>query len=54
MVKLTAGPVHPFNTGVIVIIAVIVADVVLSAVNVGISPDPLAGSPMAVLELVQV
>jgi hypothetical protein len=37
-----------------VMVAVIGAELALVAVNAGISPDPLAASPMAVLLFVQV
>jgi len=46
--------VHPFADGVTVIVAVM-GDVVASlATNEGISPDPPAARPMAVLLFVQV
>lgn len=54
IVKLEAGPVHPFIEGITVIIAVFAAVVLLSAINAGTFPLPLAASPMEVLELVQV
>ena len=43
---------QPLRIGVTVMFAVIGAAVVLIAVNEGTLPAPLAGSPMAVLELV--
>lgn len=45
---------HPFAVGVTVIIAVIGNAVALVAVNEGISPDPLARRPTAVLLFVHV
>jgi hypothetical protein len=48
------GPTHPFNTGVTVMVELIVVVPGFEATKVGISPLPLAGSPMAVLEFVQV
>ena len=47
-------PVHPFAVGVTVIVAVIGEVVAFVAVNEGISPDPFAGRPIAVLLFVQV
>lgn len=47
-------PGHPFSDGVTVMVEVIVAVVVLVAVNAGTSPVPLAASPIAVLLFVQV
>jgi hypothetical protein len=47
-------PGQPFAEGVMVMVAVIGADVAFVAVNEGISPDPLAANPMAVLLFVQV
>ena len=54
MVKVIGVPVHPFADGVTVIVAVIGDVVALVAVNEGMSPDPLAARPMAVLLFVQV
>ena len=48
------GPVQLFRLGVTVIVAVMGAAVLLLAVKPGTLPFPLAGSPIAVLELVQV
>jgi hypothetical protein len=47
-------PLHPLAVGVIVIVAVIGDVVALVAVNAGMSPEPLAASPMAVLLFVHV
>jgi hypothetical protein len=47
-------PGQPLAEGVMVIVAVIGADVAFVAVNVGMFPDPLAASPIAVLLFVQV
>jgi hypothetical protein len=47
-------PVHPLAEGVIVMVAVIGAEVAFVAVKAGTSPDPLAANPMAVLLFVQV
>jgi hypothetical protein len=47
-------PLHPFAVGVTVIVAVIGDDVALVAVNVGMSPEPLAARPIAVLLFVHV
>ena len=54
MLKVIAGPGHPFAVGVTVIIPVMGALVALLVVNDGIFPEPLAAKPMAVLLLVQV
>jgi hypothetical protein len=54
MVNVVGVPVHPFAVGVTVIVAVIGDVVALVAANEGISPDPLAARPMAVLLFVQV
>ena len=40
------GPIHPFAVGVTVMVAVTVAVVLLVAVKDGISPVPLAASPI--------
>jgi hypothetical protein len=42
-------PVQPLAEGVIVMVAVIGAELAFVAVKAGTSPDPLAASPMAVL-----
>jgi hypothetical protein len=47
-------PVQPLAEGVMVMVAVIGPELALVAVNAGISPDPLAARPMAVLLFVQV
>jgi hypothetical protein len=47
-------PVHPLAEGVMVMDAVIGAELALVAVNDGMFPDPLAARPMAVLLFVQV
>jgi hypothetical protein len=47
-------PVQPLAEGVIVMVAVIGAELAFVAVKAGTSPDPLAASPMAVLLFVQV
>lgn len=48
------GPAHPFNTGVTVMVELIVVVPEFRAVKAGTSPVPLAAKPIAVLELVQV
>jgi len=53
IVKLFAGPGHPFAVGVTVIVAVTGTLVVLIAVKAGISPVPPAAKPIEVLLLVQ-
>lgn len=47
-------PVHPFAEGVTEIVALMAALPVLAAVNKAISPEPLAGIPIAVFEFVHV
>ena len=47
------GPGHPFRLGVRVITAGIAKEVEFVAIKLGILPVPLAASPIAVLELVQ-
>ena len=54
IVYVDAGPVQPFKVGVTVMVAVIGDVVLLLAVMPGTFPLPLAESPIAVLELVQV
>ena len=54
LVYLSGFPVQPLAAGVMVIVAVIGADVAFVAVNDDISPDPLAASPMSVFLFVQV
>ena len=54
MVKLDVGPVHPLAVGVIVIVPLIEDVPVLVAVKGGISPDPLAARPIAMLLFVHV
>lgn len=53
IVKLCTVPVHPFADGEIVMVAVTGALVKLIAVNDGISPEPPAAKPIAVLLFVQ-
>jgi hypothetical protein len=48
------GPTQPFSEGVTLMFAVIPAAEVLVAIKLGIFPVPLAGSPIAGFELVQV
>lgn len=47
-------PTHPLSVGVTVMVDVIVAPVVLVAVNAGMFALPLAAKPIAVFEFVQV
>jgi hypothetical protein len=47
-------PGQPLAAGVMVMVAVIGAEVAFAAVNDGMFPDPLAARPMAVLLFVQV
>lgn len=47
-------PLHPFTMGVTVMVAVFDSVVLFSVLNAGTFPLPLAGSPIEVLELVQV
>lgn len=55
IVYVLGGPVQPPGiVGVTVIVPVTGAPVLLVAVNAGTLPEPLAASPIAVLELVQV
>ena len=49
-----AFPAQPFADGVTVIVAVTGAAVAFVAVKEGMSPDPFAANPMAVLLFVQV
>lgn len=53
IVKVVAAPVHPFAEGVTVIVAVVGAAPVLTAVKLAISPRPAAAKPIEVLSLVQ-
>ena len=53
MVNVCGVPLHPFATGVTVIVPVIVVVPVFVAVNTGIFPEPLAPRPMVVLLFVQ-
>jgi hypothetical protein len=53
MVKLCAGPVQLFASGVTMIVAVTGALDKFMAVNDGISPLPVFAKPMEVLSLVQ-
>jgi hypothetical protein len=53
MVKLCAGPVQLFASGVTMMVAVTGALVILTAVNDGIFPVPLAAKPMETSLLVQ-
>lgn len=53
IVYVTGVPAHPDNVGVTVIVPVIGLEVALVAVNEGTVVDPLAASPIAVLEFVQ-
>jgi len=48
------GPAHPFNTGVTVIVELILVLPEFRAVKAGTFPVPLAAKPIAVLEFVQV
>ena len=52
MVQVIGVPAHPAKVGVTELVAVIAADVVLVAVNVGVLPVPLAAKPIAVFEFV--
>ena len=52
--NVAGNPTHPFATGVIVMVEVIGDVVEFVAANEGMSPEPLAASPMAVLLFVQV
>ena len=54
MVKLDVVPVHPLAVGVIVIVPLIEDVPALVAAKDGISPDPLAARPIAVLLFVHV
>ena len=54
MVYVFAGPAHPFSLGTTVMVAVIGEEVLFTAVKLGTLPVPFAGSPIDVLELVQV
>ena len=47
------GPAHPFKVGLTVITAEIPKALEFVAVKLGILPLPLAASPIAVLELIQ-
>ena len=53
MVNVTGVPLHPFATGVTVIVAVTGVVPVLVAVNAAIFPVPLAPRPIDVLLFVQ-
>ena len=53
-VKVLGNPAHPFEDGIMVIVAIIVELETLVAVKDGISPAPPAPSPIAVLLFVQV
>ena len=53
IVKLCGVPEHPFNTGVIVMLAVIGETPAFVAVKAGILPVPLAANPIATLSLLQ-
>jgi len=53
MVYVLAVPIHPLIDGVTVMVATIFSLPLLMAVNDGTFPVPLAGKPMAGLELVQ-
>ena len=53
MVKVWAVPVHPFNFGVTVIVAVIADEVELVAEKDAISPTPFAAKPILVLLFAQ-
>ena len=46
MVKVCRVPLHPFNEGVTVTVAVTGEEVLFTAVNEGISPVPLAANPI--------
>jgi hypothetical protein len=50
----TGVPVQPLAEGVMVMVAVIGAEVALVAVNDEMFPDPLAANPIAILLFVQV
>jgi hypothetical protein len=54
MVKVLGVPLHPFLTGITVIVATNGADVVLVVENAPIFPVPLAASPIAGVLFVQV
>ena len=54
MVKVDDGPVQLFKTGITVMLAVIGDEVLLTAVNAGMLPLPLAARPISGFELVQV
>jgi hypothetical protein len=54
MVKVDTAPVQPLAEGVMLMVAVIGAEVVLVAVKAGILPVPLAARPIKVLLLAQV
>lgn len=54
MVYVDDGPAHPFKDGVKVMVAEITVPVEFVEVKLGIFPVPLAASPIAVFELVQV
>jgi hypothetical protein len=54
IVNVVGVPVHPFADGVTVIVEVIGDVEALVAVNTGMSPEPLAARPIAVLLFVQV
>ena len=55
MIVYIAGvPTHPFATGVIVIVEVIGDAVEFVVANEGMSPEPLAASPMVGLLFIQV
>ena len=54
MVNEDDGPVQPLSDGVTVIVAMIVVNPVLVAVNDAIFPEPPVVRPIAALELVQV
>lgn len=54
MVYVFAGPAHPFNLGTTVMVAVIGAEVLFTAVKLGTLPVPFAASPIEVFEFVQV
>lgn len=54
MRKVSGVPTHPLAEGVTIMDALIGALVLFVAVNNGISPEPFAARPMAVLVFVQV
>lgn len=53
IVNVLGNPLQPFKLGVTVMVAIIGFVPLLTAVNTGISPDPLAPIPIVGLLLVQ-